>query len=522
MSLCASTDDSLRWWARVAPQKPFIICDKDILTYAEAHSWAERVALHLSSIGIQAGDRVGVVGRNSLEWIIASLAILRVGAIHTGLYDRYTERELGAVAEMTDMRAAFAADTHLDRMRSVAQQRSNMDVVAMSEVTQLRNSEARPFAMPAIDMRAIAAIILSSGSTGMPKGVAVSMNSILSVAHEFALVDHAAYGRDSRNLLPLPLAPMGGFVSKVLRTLVVGGTCYVMSKFDEREALRLLTEEKCSSMIATPQIFQRISALAEFSEADLSTLSLAAIGGAPVPLDECDKWFERGVVLRQVWGSTETGTFPTATNAEASRKDPTICSVGTIYRRIQIVGPNGTICAPNEDGEIRVSGPGVMEGYWQDEEATSAVLRDGWFYTGDLGRMSEDGTLRITGRIKEIIITGGYNVVPFEVERTLEEIEWIVEAAAIAVPDQKYGEGVGAIVRASSEGSVEEIVAHCRDRLAGYKVPRYILIVSEPLPRTESKGNLAKGEIRQKFGEMLASAFVARNRSEAPLARVVD
>jgi len=512
----ASTDDSLRCWAHVTPQKPFVVCDKDALTYAEADSWVDRVAGHLLSIGAKPGDRVGVVGQNSLEWIVASLAIFRVGAIHTGLYDRYMAQELTNAADLTDMRAVYAADTHMDRMQGVARRRPSMDVLAMSDVTGCRAGYSEHFERPEVDMHSVAAIVLSSGSTGMPKGVAISMSSILSVAHEFALVDYRAYGKDGRNLMPLPLAPMGGFVSKVLRTLVVGGTCFVMRKFDEREALRLLTEEKCSSLIAAPQIFQRISALAEFKEADLSTLSHAAIGGAPVPLDEFDKWLAQGAVLHQVWGSTESGTFPTVISAEAARKDPTICEIGAIYRKIRIARRDGTLCAPNENGEILVSGPGVMEGYWNDEEATKAVLRDGWYHTGDLGTKDEHGILRITGRIKEIIITGGYNVGPFEVERALEEIDWVLEAAVIGVPDQKYGEGVGVVVRTSAEGSVAEIVAHCRSRLAGYKVPRYVLIVHEPLPRTESKGNLAKGAIREKFGQMLASAAVDRSQDAVP------
>jgi len=301
---------------------------------------------------------------------------------------------------------------------------------------------------------------------------------------------------------------MGGFVSKILRTVVLGGTCFLMSKFDEQVALRLLVEEKITSMNASPVIFQRISALPAFKNSDLSNLTHANIGGASIPMDEFEKWFAQGATLRQTFGSTESGTFPTPMNAESVRKDPSVCAVGYMYRKIRIADQNGVPCPPTEPGEIQITGPGVMEGYWNDEEATKAALLDGWYRTGDLGTIDEGGNLRVTGRIKEIIITGGYKVSPFEIEQALEEIDGVIESAVLGIPDTKFGEGVGAVVRASDECSVEKILAYCRNRLAGYKVPRYVLLVNEPLPRTESKGNLAKGVIRENFGGRLAAAIV--------------
>jgi fatty-acyl-CoA synthase len=504
----ASTDDSFRWWARSAPHKPFIVCDGDAVSYAEADAWVDRCAVHMASVGITKGDRVGVVGPNSLEWIIASLAIMRVGAIQSGLYDRFLAQELTNVAKITDMRFICVAESHIARVEEVARQRPGTDIIPLSDVVARRIGKSERFERPPVNNAEVAVIVFSSGSSGMPKGVAISMASILSVAHEFALIDYAGVGKDSKNLMPLPLAPMGGFVSKILRTVVLGGTCFLMSKFDEHVALRLLVEEKCTSMNASPVIFQRISALPAFKNADLSSLTHASIGGASIPMDEFEKWFAQGATLRQTFGSTESGTFPTRMSAESVRKDPSVCAVGHMYRKIKIADLNGAPCAPTEAGEILISGPGVMEGYWNDEEATKAALRDGWYRTGDLGTIDENGNLRVTGRIKEIIITGGYKVSPFEIEQALEEIDGVFESAVFGVPDKKFGEGVGAVVRANSECSVEKILAYCRGRLAGYKVPRYVLLVHAPLPRTESKGNLAKGVIREQFGGQLAAAIV--------------
>ena len=510
----ASIDDSLRFWGRIAPQREFVLCGEDRLTFAHADEWVDRVAAYLASKGITAGDRVGILGENSIEWIIASFAVFRIGAIHCGLSDRSSAQELIHAATLANLRAVFVTEAHFGRMAEVTRLRAELQILPMAEVTDRRRSvQLDRFERPSVDTQKVAAIVLSSGSSGLPKGVAVSMNSILSVATEHILVDYEAYGKNGRNLLALPLAPMGGFLSKVTRALLAGGRCYVMQKFDEREALRLLIEEKCNTFMAPPTIYQRISALPHFQTADLSTLTHGAIGGAPVPLDEIIKWLDRGAVIRQSWGSTETGTFPPIGTVEQIRADPSICTNVSIYRRIRTERPDGTPCAPNESGEVLVSGPGLMEGYLDDQEANAAVFRNGWFRTGDLGQLDENGILKIVGRIKEIIISGGYNVSPLEVERTIEELDWVIEAAVIGVPDSKWGEGVGAIVRTAGKGTVGEITTHCRSRLAGYKMPRYVLIVDEPLPRTNSKNSLAKGPIREKYGQRLAQTRTGEERT---------
>jgi fatty-acyl-CoA synthase len=338
----------------------------------------------------------------------------------------------------------------------------------------------------------------------MPKGVALSMRSLVSIMHEWAISDPAlAHG--TRILCVLPLNPMGGFINSILRASVVGGTVYLLPKYDEHKALRLLTQERCKTLMATPLIFQRISALPEFKQADLSSLTYAIIGGAPVPLDEFDKWFAQGASLRQVYGSTESGGHFSVMPVESARQNPAGCGRGNIHRKFKIAHSDGTECGPNEDGEILVRGPGVMEGYWNNQEATDACLRNGWLHTGDLGRVDESGILTVTGRIKEVIITGGYNVGPSEVEAVLTEHGAVEEAAVLAVPDQTYGEAIGAIIYARKLVTAAEIVAHCRTVLTDYKIPRYILILSKPLPRTE-QGKFAKAEMRQTHGEALAKS----------------
>lgn len=501
----SSTDDALRWWAASEPATPFIVFEGDTVTFAEADAWVCRVAAYLSNKGVRPGDRIGVVGGNSIEWAIASLAILRTGAVHAALSERSMPPELHALTASTDTRVVFAADSHMDRMKEASQMGAGAKLLPLTDVTAARHGhEHSRFERPDIDSSEVASIVYSSGSTGMPKGVALSMRSLLSIMHEWAISD-PAMGHGTRILCVLPLSPMGGFINSVLRAAVVGGTVYLLPKYDEHKALGLLTREKCNTLMAPPLIFQRISALPEFNQADLSNLTYAIIGGAPVPLDEFDKWFARGASLRQCYGSTEAGGHFSVMPAEGARKNPAGCGQGNLYRKIKIARQDGTRCQPNEDGEILVRGPGVMEGYWNNTEATGAVLRDGWLHTGDLGRADENGILTVTDRIKEVIITGGFNVGPTEVEAALMELQGVEEAAVVPVPDRTYGEGIGAIIYAIRSLTVAEIVEHCRARLANYKVPRYILIVDQRLPRSE-QGKYAKVEIRKSYGEALANS----------------
>lgn len=299
------------------------------------------------------------------------------------------------------------------------------------------------------------------------------------------------------------MAPVGAFLNSIVRATVVGGSVFLQRKFEPREALALLVGQRCSSLMAVPLVFQKISALPEFENADLSALVYAIIGGAPVPLDEFDKWFARGASLRQVYGSTEAGGHFTAQTISESRANPARAGAGGVFRKIKIVRPDGSTCAPNEDGHVLVSGPSIMVGYWNDPEATKEVLKDGWLYTGDLGQVNEAGYLLVTDRIKEVIITGGYNVGPSEVQAALLGHDGVEEAAVVPVKDATYGEAIGAIVHAIQPISGESLIAHCHTKLAGYKVPRYLVITDEPLPRSEL-GKLLKKELLARYGEQLA------------------
>jgi fatty-acyl-CoA synthase len=503
-------DHALRYWAAHQPDKRLIVYEGDAVSFGEVDEWVDRVAAHLRDAGVRPGERVGVVGDNNLEWCIAAFATLRVGAILAALGERLTAEEVHRLTMHTGTRTIVASESHMGLVNDVSAKGPSLRVLPFADVARLRRARKVPFDRPEVDADDVAVIVYTSGSTGMPKGVMLSNTKLLSIFHEWAIME-PALGHEARILSVLPLDPMGGFINTVLRAAVVGGTVFrQQGKFDPDGALKLLVEERCSSLMAVPLIFQMISAVPGFEEADLSALSYAIIGGAPVPLDEFDKWFARGASLRQTYGSTEGGGHYSAMPIEGARENPERCGRGGMYRSVRIVRPDGSLCGPHEDGEILVRGPGVMMGYWNDPEATAEVLlEDGTLRTGDLGQADENGFFKVTDRIKEVIISGGYNIGPTEVETAILSHDAVEEAVVVAVPDDRFGETPGAVLRLRTPTPIDDIISHCNERLANYKVPRYILVIDEPLPRTE-QGKYPRAEIKRAYGQRLAASSKVR------------
>jgi fatty-acyl-CoA synthase len=206
---------------------------------------------------------------------------------------------------------------------------------------------------------------------------------------------------------------------------------------------------------------------------------------------------------------TELGGSSTRNTLDAAFDAPESVGRGSIFTRHRVVRPDGTDCDPGEPGEIIVRGPSVTPGYWRNPEATDAAIRDGWFHSGDVGVFGDDGLLRMVDRLKDMIITGGYNVAPAEIESVISDLDGVTEVAVIPVADEKFGETPAAIVRSSIELHADDVVKHCNERLARYKVPSYIVFLDEPLPRMPS-GKVAKRVLREQFADLPTSHDRAR------------
>lgn len=490
--------DALTWWARNIPDRPAVDFDGDVVTYRELQTWADGVAADLRESGVKAGDRVSILGTNSLEWVVATLGAWKLGAIVAPFNQRMVARELTGLVEDCGPAVVYCEELLRSRIDEVHQALPTFTIKTLEEsVRPLRGRDHAPVRTLVEQLSDPTAIVYTSGTTGRPKGVIFTHATIAGVTHEWSLIE-PIQPNGLRPLLVLPLFTTAGLIWGVARTFLHGGTLLLQPRFDPPKALRVLADQKATTLTGPPIIFEQIAAAPGFADADLSALTTAHVGGARVPLDLLRKWLGKGVALRQIYGQTEIGGSATAMPREEVADHPEKCGWGGIFTKIRVVDADGNDCSPGEAGEILLRGPGMMPGYWQNEEATRAALRDGWLHTGDMGKLDENGYLTYVDRIKDMIISGGLNIAPTEIENVLQEIPGVEEVAVISVPDDKFGETPAALLKVSREMKESDVVEWCNARLADYKVPRYVVFVGSELPRMAS-GKIAKRELRDTY-----------------------
>jgi fatty-acyl-CoA synthase len=241
--------------------------------------------------------------------------------------------------------------------------------------------------------------------------------------------------------------------------------------------------------------------LPQFADADLSATELITVAGARVSTSTIRSWLDKGVTLRQGYGMTELGGLSTLNPASEALTRPESVGRDAVFTRHRIVRADGTDCDPEEPGEIIVRGPAVTTRYWRNEAATAASLRDGWFHSGDVGIRDSGGYLRIVDRMKDLIISGGFNIAPSEIEAVINELPGVDEVCVIAADDEKFGETPAAVIASRRPPSARDVVELCRGRLAAFKVPRYVVFETEPLPRMAS-GKIARRELRARYSEI--------------------
>ncbi|MBH0781049.1 class I adenylate-forming enzyme family protein [Nocardia bovistercoris] len=496
-----SVIDALTYWARAVADQPAIDFAGDVVTYRDLDNWADGVAADLTARGVRAGDRVACVGVNSLGWCAAALGALKVGAICAPFNHRLLAAELAVLVADCEPTVVYCDRELRPRLEQVRASGGEFEIAEFDrDVDPLRGISNPRFCPPIVEESTPTAIVYTSGTTGRPKGVVFTHATIAGVTHEWSLIEPREPNR-LRPLLVLPLFSAAGIIWGIARTLIQGGTLLLQPGFDPAAALRVLIESRPCTLTGPPILWEQLARVPGFADADLSHLSTAHVGGARVPPDLAGVWSARGVRLRQLYGQTEIGGSATVMPRAEAAEHPDKCGHGGIFTKIRVVGAHGTDCEPNEVGEILLRGPGMMPGYWRDEEASRAVLVDGWLRTGDLGTLDENGCLTFVDRLKDMIISGGLNISPAEIEQVLDRMEGIEEVAVISVADAKFGETPAAIVRAETGLTVADVVEHCDRNLADYKVPRYVVFAEVPLPRLPS-GKIAKRSLRETYADL--------------------
>lgn len=492
--------DALDWWTRALPDRVALDVEGDELTYRDLGDWSDRVARGLiDDHGVAVGDVVAIAGHNSLEWCVAAIAVMKTGAIVTPVNFRYTVSEVAYLARDCAPKVVIADDTEAAKFAELATRGVEIPVVPMSWVAGRRVGEAVAVDVD-IDPREPVILAYTSGTTGQPKGLVYTNETVLAGLFELILKDPTP-PEETNMLFMLPLFSVAGIVHALSHMMARGGKTVVMRDFDPATALDLMSRHRISHTNGVPVIYERIAAQPNFDDHDLSHVVVAQVGGARVSDELLTSFHRVGVALRHMYGMTEVGGCGTVPRPADALAHPELCGDGSIFTEVATMRPDGTFCDPGEHGEIVMRGPAMMARYWNNEEATAAAIVDGWLHSGDIGTIDEHGFLRYVDRLKDIIISGGFNISPSEVEAVIGSVPGVTEVAVIAVQDQQWGETPAAIVYSESEFDEQAVRDKASAELAVFKVPRYVVRSDTPLPRMAS-GKIAKRQLREEYADL--------------------
>ncbi len=438
-------NDLLRRRAAETPEKDFLVFGEQQISYGELDHHADRMAARLIRRGVRPGENVAVLIGNRPEFLYAWFGILRAGAAMVPINTRLKTPEIEYIRDNSDSRLLLTIDDVQGHLKE------------------------QPVELPEVRPDDLAAVVYTSGTTGKPKGAMLTHANYVWDAE--AIVRRAEMTAADRFLCILPLFHVNAQVVTTLAPMVAGGSMVLMERFSPLEMLAELARTGATAFSAVPTVYAVLNSIPEAERFDLSHLRFCICGAAPMPI-EVFTTFEQKFNARilEGYGLTE-GTCASSVNVLHKRK---IGSIG-----VPLEGQEMRI----EDGEIVIRGPNVMKGYYRNPAATAEVLRDGWLYTGDLGYEDDEGFFYIRGRKKEMIIRGGENIYPKEIEDVLYGHPAVAEAAVVGRPHPKWGEEVVAFIVHRGECTAESIIDFCRERLADFKCPTRVLF-REELPKT--------------------------------------
>jgi fatty-acyl-CoA synthase len=502
------------------------------MTYAELDAQVDNVALGLLALGVGQGDRVGIWAPNCVEWVLVQYATAKIGAILVNVNPAYRTHEVGYVLRQSGVSVLVSATTFKtsDYAAMIEQVRGDcpdLRVVALIGTESWTDLIDRASTVALGVLRERLAhltfddpinIQYTSGTTGFPKGATLSHHNILN--NGFLVGETCGYTEHDRIAIPVPFYHCFGMVMGNLAA-TSHGACMVLPApgFDPAATLQAVQDERCTSLYGVPTMFIAEMQQPDFASYDLTSLRTGIMAGSPCPV-EVMKRVVGDMHMDEVticYGMTETSPVSTQTRRDDDL-ERRVSTVGSVHPHVEVkvVDPEtGLVLRRGEAGELCTRGYSVMLGYWEEPRKTAEVLdAAGWMHTGDLAAMDADGYVNIVGRIKDMVIRGGENIYPREIEEFLYSHPDIADVQVIGVPDAKYGEELCAWVR-MREGAapltVEALQQFCTGRLAHYKVPRYVQVVDE-FPMTVT-GKVRKVEMRERSVSLLGLEDAAAVRN---------
>ncbi|WP_417519311.1 acyl-CoA synthetase [Minwuia sp.] len=460
-------------------------------------------ALLRNRYGIAQGDRVGILATNSTDVIEVQFACAKLGAVFLPLNWRLTVPELSFISRDAGPKIMVHGPEFAETAAAVAQEAGFEHLLLTncdgSDSPYEEGIAAQTETVQMVDLTHddLWTIMYTSGTTGLPKGAMITHGmtfwNTVNLGHPHRITP------DAVQLTVLPLFHTGGLNCYTNPVLHAGGTVLVMKAFDPAEGLRLLGDPDLgiTHFFGVPANYQFMAQQPEFADTDLSRIVSAGVGGAPVAVTLLETWGKRGLGLAQGFGMTETSPTVLVLDARDAMKAVGSAGKPALHNQVRIVDEDGNDVAPGEVGELWCKGPNITPGYWNRPEATASTITDGWLHTGDAARMDENGFYYIVDRTKDMYISGGENVYPAEVENVIYQLDPIVEAAVIGLPDDKWGEiGCAVVVlKKGAELSAEDLISHCRANLATFKTPKRVEFV-QALPRNAT-GKVLKRTLRE-------------------------
>ncbi|MFV0457573.1 MAG: long-chain-fatty-acid--CoA ligase [Actinomycetales bacterium] len=476
--------------AERSPQRPAVRLGAQTLSYADLADRSARTAGLLGSRGLQPGERVAIMVPNIPEFAVAYYGVLRAGGVVVPMNPLLKSREIAYYVDNSGARLVFAAGAAVD------QARAGTDVEVIDVGPELTQALDQVVASPDVVEREpsdTAVILYTSGTTGHPKGAELTHSSLTRNA-EVTQSDLLRLQPGEVVFGGLPLFHSFGQTVTLNATLSAGATTVLLPRFDAQAALDLVSSQEVAVFAGVPTMYSALTGLSEVP--DLPRLRMAVSGGAALPVEVLARFEDRfGCPLLEGYGLSETSPVASFNRTGGRRK---VGSIGLPVTgvQMQVVDDNGVPVAEGEVGEIAIRGHNVMKGYWNKPDETAAVMSDdGWFRTGDIGRTDSDGFFFIVDRKKDLVIRGGFNVYPREIEEVLYEHPDVAEAAVIGIPHAELGEEIGAavVLRPGSDVAVDDLRSFVRERVAPYKYPRVVWLL-DSLPKS-STGKVLKREI---------------------------
>lgn len=484
--------------ARISPDHPAIVAGETYRSYAELARRIRRLAHGFRQLGVQRGDRIGWLGPNHPAFLEALFASAKLGAVFAPANHRLDPATIGRVFEDIGPRCVLTMGPLVDLPLPPAV-RCRVAVGATRDGTidyerLVAESPDDPIDEP-IGLDDLCMLPHSSGTTGTPKGIMLTHGNVtMNVVNMLACADF--HDKDT-TIAIAPFFRVGGTGVNVLPILFKGGTVVIPDSTDPNEILRLIERHRVTVGFGNPDILEALTRSDRWLTTDLSSVRFVITGGAPVPERLIRQCLERGVKLLQGYGLSEAAPAVLLLDPASALHKPGSAGKPVLLDDVRIVRPDGSLCNRGETGELLVSGPNVMVGYWNRPEATrSAIDVKGWLHTGDAARMDEEGDIWIVDRVVDRYVSSGHEVYPGDVERVLVQHPAVADAGVVGVGSAGAQMGVAFVVRAPT-GSVseDELLHYCQERLAEHQVPRSITFV-ERLPRT-SVGKLMRGELRR-------------------------